>query len=155
MKSQIRSFNVAERNAADGISMAQTAEGSLGEVHNVLGRMRELAVQASNGSMTSTDRSFLQAEFTSLQSEMTRIQGFVNLQVWSFNPISVEDIASLINDFLAKLLVRLSLLISFSIFSIKSLGNDFSLINLKILRAINMTIEKTRIPNHKVSIALT
>jgi flagellin len=75
LKSQIRSFNVAERNASDGISMAQTAEGSLGEVHDILGRMRELAVQASNGSLTSTDRGFLQTEFSSLQSEITRIQG--------------------------------------------------------------------------------
>ena len=75
LKSQIRSFNVAERNASDGISMAQTAEGALGEVHDILGRMRELAVQASNGSLTSTDRGFLQTEFGSLQSEITRIQG--------------------------------------------------------------------------------
>jgi flagellin len=75
LKSQIRSFNVAERNASDGISMAQTAEGALGEVHDILGRMRELATQASNGTLTSTDRGFLQTEFSSLQSEITRIQG--------------------------------------------------------------------------------
>ena len=75
MKSQVRSFNVAERNAADGISLAQTAEGALGEVHNVLGRMRELATQGSNGTLTSTDRSYLQDEFSSLKSEITRIQG--------------------------------------------------------------------------------
>jgi flagellin len=75
LKSQIRSFNVAERNASDGISMAQTAEGALGEVHNILGRMRELAVQSANGSLTSTDRGFLQTEFSSLQAEITRIQG--------------------------------------------------------------------------------
>src|SRR4051812_8294143 len=75
IKSQVRSFTVAERNAGDGISMAQTAEGALGEVHSILGRMRELAVQASNGSLTSTDRGFLQTEFGSLQSEITRIQG--------------------------------------------------------------------------------
>jgi flagellin len=75
LKSQIRSFNVAERNAGDGISMAQTAEGSLGEVHDILGRMRELAVQASNGPLTEGDRDFLQNEFSSLQSEITRIQG--------------------------------------------------------------------------------
>jgi flagellin len=75
LKSQIRSFNVAERNASDGISMAQTAEGALGEVHDILGRMRELATQAANGSLTSTDRGFLQTEFASLQDEITRIQG--------------------------------------------------------------------------------
>jgi flagellin len=75
LKSQIRSFTVAERNASDGISMAQTAEGALGEVHGILGRMRELAVQAANGSLTDTDRGFLQTEFSSLQAEITRIQG--------------------------------------------------------------------------------
>lgn len=75
LKSQIRSFNVAERNASDGISMAQTGEGALGEVHDILGRMRELATQAANGSLTSADRGFLQTEFASLQDEITRIQG--------------------------------------------------------------------------------
>jgi flagellin len=75
LKSQIRSFTVAERNAGDGISMAQTAEGALGEVHNILGRMRELTVQAANGSLTSTDRDFLQTEFLQLQTEIGRIQG--------------------------------------------------------------------------------
>ena len=75
LKSQIRSFSVAERNASDGISMAQTAEGALGEVHNILGRMRELAVQASNGTLTEDDRGFIQTEFASLQDEITRIQG--------------------------------------------------------------------------------
>ena len=75
MKSQIRSYTVAERNAGDAISMAQTAEGALGEVHDILGRMRELAVQSSNGSLTDTDRGYLNTEFASLQSEVTRIQG--------------------------------------------------------------------------------
>jgi flagellin len=70
---QIRSFNVAERNANDGISMAQTAEGALGEVSNVLGRLRELATQGASGSITSADRDYLGTEFTSLQSEITRI----------------------------------------------------------------------------------
>ena len=75
MKSQIRSYTVAERNASDGISMAQTAEASLGDVHDVLGRMRELGMQASNGSVTSTDRGYMQTEFSLLQKEVSRIQG--------------------------------------------------------------------------------
>lgn len=73
MRMQIRSYNVAERNANDGISMAQTAEGALGEVSNVLGRLRELATQGASGSITSADRDYLGTEFTSLQSEITRI----------------------------------------------------------------------------------
>jgi flagellin len=75
MKSQIRSYTVAERNAGDAISMAQTAEGALSEVHDVLGRMRELAVQSSNGSLTNNDRGYLNTEFSALQSEIGRIQG--------------------------------------------------------------------------------
>lgn len=75
MKAQIRSYTVAERNASDGISMSQTAEGALGQVHDVLGRMRELAVQSANGVLTNTDRSYLQQEFGLLKSEVTRIQG--------------------------------------------------------------------------------
>lgn len=74
MKSQIRSYTVAERNAADGVSMAQTAEGALGDVHDVLGRMRELAMQSSNGSLTSTDRGYMNTEFGLLQKEVSRIQ---------------------------------------------------------------------------------
>lgn len=78
MKSQIRSYTVAERNAADGASMAQSAEGALGEVHSILGRMRELAVQSANGSLTDPDRAYLNSEFTALKEEVTRIQGSAN-----------------------------------------------------------------------------
>jgi flagellin len=74
MKSQVRSYTVAERNAADGISMAQTAEGALSQVHDILGRMRELAMQASNGGLQTSDRTTINTEFSSLQSEIGRIQ---------------------------------------------------------------------------------
>ena len=84
MRSQIRSFTVAERNAEDGTSMAQTAEGALGEVHSVLGRMRELAMQAANGILSSSDRAQIGNEFTELQSEVTRLQGSAK-----FNGVSV------------------------------------------------------------------
>ena len=89
MKSQIRSYTVAERNASDGVSMAQTAEGALGEVHNVLGRMRELAMQSSNGSLSSTDRDYLNTEFGSLKAEITRIQGSAK-----FNGVSLVQAAT-------------------------------------------------------------
>ncbi len=75
MKSQIRSYTVAERNASDAISMTQTAEASLGDMHDILGRMRELAMQAANGDMTLVDRGYIDTEFKSLQSEMGRIEG--------------------------------------------------------------------------------
>ncbi|REH36750.1 flagellin [Paraperlucidibaca baekdonensis] len=73
MTSQIRGLNVAVRNANDGISLAQTAEGALSEVGNNLQRMRELAVQASNGTNTQADRDALNTEFTALQSEIQRV----------------------------------------------------------------------------------
>ncbi len=74
MKAQIRSYTVAQRNASDGVSMAQTAEGALGQIHDVLGRMRELAMQASNGTLGTSDEKNLNDEFTSLKSEIGRIQ---------------------------------------------------------------------------------
>jgi len=73
MTSQIRGLNQAVRNANDGISMLQTAEGATQEITNMLQRMRELAVQAANDTYTSTDRSALNAEVTALSSEITRI----------------------------------------------------------------------------------
>jgi flagellin len=75
MKAQIRSYTVAERNANDAISMAQTAEGALGEVSGIVTRMRELAMQGANGSLQTSDRSYLDTEFQSLKAEISRIQG--------------------------------------------------------------------------------
>jgi flagellin len=75
MKSQIRSYVVSERNANDAISMVQTAEGALGNVQDIAARMRELAVQASNGSFTSTDRGYMNTEYSQLKAELVRIQG--------------------------------------------------------------------------------
>jgi len=74
MKAQIRSYTVAQRNAADGTSMSQTAEGALGQIHDILGRMRELAMQGSNGTLGATDQTNLNNEFRSLQDEVGRIQ---------------------------------------------------------------------------------
>ncbi len=73
MTSQIRGLDQSVRNANDGISLAQTAEGALQESTNILQRMRELAVQSANDSNTATDRDNLQKEVTQLQSELNRI----------------------------------------------------------------------------------
>jgi flagellin len=73
MTSQIRGLDMAVRNANDAISMIQTAEGSLSEVTNMLQRMRELSIQAANGTYSATDRASLDTEFEALQSEITRI----------------------------------------------------------------------------------
>jgi len=73
MTSQIRGLNQAVRNANDAISMIQTAEGALGEVNNMLQRMRELAVQASNDTNSDADREFLQLEVAELIEEIDRV----------------------------------------------------------------------------------
>lgn len=73
LKAQIRGLGQAERNAADGISLVQIAEGGLGEVSNILIRLRELAVQAASDTIGSTERKFLNVEFEQLNSEIDRI----------------------------------------------------------------------------------
>jgi flagellin len=73
MNAQTRGMNVAIRNTNDGISLAQTAEGALGAISNNLQRMRELAVQAANGTNNSTDITAINAEFTLLSAENTRV----------------------------------------------------------------------------------
>jgi flagellin len=73
LRSQVRSMEQAKRNANDGISLVQTAEGALNEVSSILTRLRELAIQAANGSVSSQDKNTLNQEFTSLVSEINRI----------------------------------------------------------------------------------
>ena len=72
MRSQINGLNMAVRNAQDGISMLQTAEGALSEVHSILQRMRELSVQAANDTLTQQDRQYIQLEIDQLKSEIDR-----------------------------------------------------------------------------------
>ncbi len=118
LRAQIRGLRQAERNANDGISIIQTAEGSLNEISSILIRMRELGVQSSSsGSISNTERSFLQNEFSSLQSEITRIAlatkfggrnlldvslsgtgNAVNFQVGIFNDPAVDRISLSIGD---------------------------------------------------------
>ena len=73
MNAQTRGMNVAIRNANDGISMSQTAEGALSQVSNSLQRMRELAVQARNATNSSSDKDSLNKEFSQLQQEISRV----------------------------------------------------------------------------------
>jgi len=73
MRSQIRGLDQASRNAQDGISMIQTAEGGMNEVHSILQRMRELAVQSASDTNTTTDRGALNGELSELKSEIDRI----------------------------------------------------------------------------------
>ena len=80
----MRGLNQAQRNAQDGISLLQTAEGALNETHSLLGRMRELAVQSSNDTLTNDDRLHIQDEVNALLSEVDRISNATQ-----FNKISL------------------------------------------------------------------
>lgn len=85
-RAQIRSTNQAIRNAQDGISMTQTGEGALNEVSSILIRLRELAVQAANGTVSDADRNTLDQEFQDLVQEIDRIA-----RSTSFNGVSLLD----------------------------------------------------------------
>lgn len=78
MRSQIRSLNQAERNANDGISFAQVAEGSLSEIGNIMVRLRELAIQAASDTVGDRERSYLNREAQSLLQEVDRIANVTN-----------------------------------------------------------------------------
>ena len=86
LRAQVRSMDQARRNANDGISMVQTAEGALNESGDLLIRLRELAVQASNGTVSAADRDTLQQEFADLVDEVDRIA-----QSTEFNDIKLLD----------------------------------------------------------------
>ena len=86
MRRQIRGLTQASANAQDGISCVQTAEGALNEVQDMLQRMNELAVKGENGTLTTTDRSYIQAEVKQLMSEIDRVQSTT-----TFNEQSLLD----------------------------------------------------------------
>lgn len=86
MRSQIRSYSQAARNAQDGISLVQTAEGALNEVSNILARMRELSIQSSNGTLSTTDRATIGTEVGQLVAELDRISASSD-----FNGINLLD----------------------------------------------------------------
>lgn len=86
MRAQIRGLKVASQNAQQAVSMLQTAEGGLNEVHDILQRMRELAVQSSNGTYSDDDRAMLSKEYEALKDEIDRISGYTN-----YNEIKLLD----------------------------------------------------------------
>jgi len=86
MRRQVKGLTQASRNAQDGISAVQTAEGALTEVHDMLQRMNTLANQSANGTNTTTDREYLQQEFKALQTEIDRVA-----QTTTFNEQNLLD----------------------------------------------------------------
>ena len=89
LRSQVNGLNVAARNAQDGISVIQTAEGALTEVHSILQRVRDLAVQAGSDSNNADSRTAIKTEIDSLGKELTRVAASTN-----FNGIKLLDSAS-------------------------------------------------------------
>jgi len=87
MRTQIRGLNMASRNSQDGISLVQTAEGAMQAAHDIMQRMRELAVQAANGTNDDTvDRNALNLEFSQLNNELSQIESTIK-----FNDMTVFD----------------------------------------------------------------
>lgn len=86
LRADIRSLSQAQRNAGDGVSMSQVAEGSLNEMHGIVSRMRELAVQAANGTLGGTERGYIDTEFSQLSAEIDRISN-----VTEFNGTKLLD----------------------------------------------------------------
>jgi flagellin len=94
MNAQVRGMNVAVRNANDGISLAQTAEGALGKLSEMMQRMRELAVQSANATNGASDRANLDAEYQELSAEITRTIGSSR-----FNGIAILSTGAGAQDF--------------------------------------------------------
>ena len=93
MRSQITGLTMAKKNAKDGISMVQTAEGALTEVHDMLNRMVELATQAANGTYAEEDRGYLDQEFQELIEEINRIgsnSNFNGQQIFSGDAVTLQ-----------------------------------------------------------------
>jgi flagellin len=86
LRSKVRGMERAKSNAADGIALLQIAEGATGEVNNILQRMRELAIQSSTDTMTTTERAYIDKEFNQLLSEITRISNSA-----SYNGMTLLD----------------------------------------------------------------
>ena len=94
MNAQVRSMAVAERNTNDGISMVQTADGGAEQIHEIMTRMRELAVQASNGNLSANDYTNLDTEYQANLGEIDRISSSTQ-----FNGISLLSGAASSRDF--------------------------------------------------------
>jgi flagellin len=126
MRAQINGVAQASRNAQDGISMVQTAEGSLDEVHSMLQRVRELAVQYKNGSLSANDQAALQSEVNQLASEIERIGSSAE-----FNGIKVLNAAVMITfqvgandtDAVGVSTISLGASIGASVFALSSAAN--------------------------------
>ena len=90
LQAQINGLEQAERNAQDAVSLVQTAEGSLDEVHEMLQRVRELAVQYKNGTLSTSDRSAIQSEINQLASEIDAAINAISAQCATFGAVQIR-----------------------------------------------------------------
>jgi flagellin len=126
MRAQINGVAQANRNAQDGISLVQTAEGSLDEVHSMLQRVRELAVQFKNGSLSSNDRAALQSEVNQLASEIERIGSsaeFNGIKVLNASAMLTFQIGANDTDQVGVSTISLGASISSAVFVLSSVAN--------------------------------
>jgi flagellin len=134
MRGQIRGLAQAQKNIQDGVSMVQTAEGNLDEVHSMLQRIRELAVQYANGTNSSDGKSAIEAEVTALQSEITRIGTSAK-----FNGITLLNSGASVVSF--QVGANDGEVIAVSLITLSSSVPTFSLAQTTVLSAIDAAID--------------
>jgi flagellin len=134
MRGQIRGLAQAQKNIQDGVSMVQTAEGNLDEVHSMLQRVRELAVQYSNGTQSADGKSSIEAEVTALQSEITRIGTSAK-----FNGITLLNSGASVVSF--QVGANDGDVIAVSLVTLSSSVPTFSLAQTTVLSAIDAAID--------------
>jgi len=148
LRAQIASLSQAQRNANDGISLTQTAEGSLNEVSNILIRMRELATAAANGTVSDSDKATLNSEFSDLIDEVDRIA-----QSSDFNNVKLLDGSTAAITFQVGAGVTANDTIAVSLTS--SLGSDLGITSLDISSAGSSTTAITAIDSAIDSVSAT
>ena len=148
MRRQVRGLTQASANAEDGISCVQTAEGALNEVQDMLQRMNELAVKGENGTLTTTDRSYIQSEIRQLMSEVDRVQSTT-----TFNEMNLLD-GSFIKGLQVGAEAGQHIDISIKNMSMaglaKNIGNLYTKVTYNNLRAVDANYVKTTYSNTKV-----
>jgi flagellin len=134
MRGQIRGLAQAQKNIQDGVSMVQTAEGNLDEVHSMLQRVRELAVQYANGTQSADGKSSIESEVTALQSEITRIGNSAK-----FNGITLLNSGASVVSF--QVGANDGDVIAVSLVTLSSSVPTFSLAQTTVLSAIDAAID--------------
>lgn len=137
LRSQVRSLMQARRNANDGVSLIQTAEGAMGEVNNILLRLRELSVQSANGSVSPQDRDTLNSEFKALVDEVNRIGestefNDVKLLSGTTKDLSLQVGVGLVKDvdtLIIALPVSMAAMLNLDVLDIGSSGDSVQAIN--------------------------